>query len=53
MLLHRRLLGLGRPNEVLTPENLQRAYGSHLTVLSGAEGMLALSDTCCDGDSHD
>jgi manganese/iron transport system ATP-binding protein len=53
MLLHRRLLGLGRPNEVLTAENLQRAYGTHLTVLSGAEGMLALSDTCCDGDSHD
>ncbi len=53
MLLKRRLVGLGRPAEVLTPHNLQQAYGSHLTVLPGPEGMLALSDTCCEGESHD
>ncbi len=53
MLLKRTLLGLGKPAEVLTPANLQRAYGSHLTVLNAAEGMLALSDTCCDGDGHE
>ncbi len=53
MLLKRTLVGLGKPAEVLTPENLQRAYGSHLTVLAAAEGMLALSDTCCEGDGHD
>lgn len=56
MLVKRALLGLGKPSEVLTPENLQRAYGSHLTVLSAADGLLALSDTCCDGageDGHD
>jgi manganese/iron transport system ATP-binding protein len=52
MLLNRTLLGLGHPGEVLTPQNLQRAYGSHLTVLTGAEGVIALSDTCCDGDNH-
>ena len=39
--------------DLLTPENLQRAYGSHLTVLNAAEGVIALSDTCCDGDGHD
>ncbi len=53
MLLKRGLLGFGHPAEVLTPENLHRAYGSHLTVLSGPEGVLALSDTCCEGESHD
>lgn len=53
MLLKRELIGLGRPTEVLTPENLHRAYGSHLTVLSGPEGVVALSDTCCEGEHHD
>jgi manganese/iron transport system ATP-binding protein len=50
MLLKRRLIGLGRPQEVLTAANLHRAYGTHLTVLPGAEGLLALSDTCCEGE---
>lgn len=53
MLLKRTLLGLGRPADVLTPANLQRAYGGHLTMLSGPEGMVALSDTCCEGHEHD
>ena len=52
MLLKRRLIGFGHPGEVLTPANLQRAYGTHLTVLPGSDGMLALSDTCCEGDDH-
>jgi manganese/iron transport system ATP-binding protein len=52
MLLKRKLVGFGKPNEVLTTANLQRAYGTHLTVISSAEGLLALSDTCCDGE-HD
>ena len=52
MLLKRTLVGLGSPAEVLTPENLHRAYGSHLTVLSAPEGVLAVSDTCCEGDEH-
>lgn len=53
MLLKRRLIGFGRPAEVLTPANLQTAYGGHLTVLPGPDGLLALSDTCCEGESHD
>ncbi len=52
MLLKRRLIGFGRPEGVLTPANLQAAYGTHLTVLPGSDGMLALSDTCCEGDDH-
>jgi len=50
MLLKRRLIGFGRPAEVLTSEHLQSAYGSHLTILPGPDGMLALSDTCCEGE---
>jgi ABC-type Mn2+/Zn2+ transport system ATPase subunit len=56
MLLKRIVIGFGRPAEVLTPANLQAAYGSHLTVLPGPEGVVALGDTCCDGavdDGHD
>lgn len=52
MLLKRKLLAFGHPGDVLTPERLRQAYGTHLTVLPGPEGMLALSDTCCDGE-HD
>jgi manganese/iron transport system ATP-binding protein len=52
MLLKRKLIGFGKPAEVLTPANLQRAYGTHLTIIPGSEGLLALSDTCCDGE-HD
>jgi manganese/iron transport system ATP-binding protein len=50
MLLKRGLIGLGRPNQVLTPANLQAAYGTHLTVLPGPDGLLALNDTCCEGE---
>ena len=53
MLLKRGLIGLGSPAEVLSRENLQRAYGGHLTVLAAPEGIIALSDTCCEGDGHD
>ena len=49
MLLKRRLLGFGLPEEVFTPENLKDAYGSHLHVIpTGANGdAIAISDTCC------
>jgi ABC-type Mn2+/Zn2+ transport system ATPase subunit len=47
MLLHRRMLGVGTPAEVLTPENLLAAYGGHLQLIPSQEGTLAISDTCC------
>ena len=54
MLLRRKLLAFGHADEVLTAERLRLAYGTHLTVLQAPEGMLALGDTCCDGDhEHD
>jgi len=54
MLLKRKLLAFGHSSDVLTPENLRLAYGTHLTVLPVPDGLLALGDTCCDGEhEHD
>ena len=49
MLLNRRVMALGRPDEVLAPDTLLRAYGGHLHVLPAEDGALVLTDTCCDG----
>ena len=53
MLLRRRIIGFGPAAEVLTPANLRQAYGSHMTVITAPEGVLALSDTCCEGDEEE
>lgn len=50
MLLNRRLLGFGRPEEVFTPELLHVAYGGHLHLLQMDDGTMMLGDTCCGGD---
>jgi ABC-type Mn2+/Zn2+ transport system ATPase subunit len=50
MLLRHALLGFGAPAQVLTAGNLQRAYGAHMTVIDTPSGVMALSDTCCDGE---
>jgi manganese/iron transport system ATP-binding protein len=47
MLLNHRLLGIGQPEEVLTPERLVQAYGGHMRLIQIEDGVLALSDTCC------
>jgi manganese/iron transport system ATP-binding protein len=51
MLLNSRLLGLGRPGDVFTPERLQTAYGDHLRLVQTDDGVMVLSDTCCGGDT--
>jgi manganese/iron transport system ATP-binding protein len=48
MLLNRRLLGLGKPQEVFTTALLLEAYGGHLHLVPTGEGLMALGDTCCD-----
>lgn len=50
MLLNRRLLGLGLPGQVFTPERLMAAYGGHMHMIETPNGALVLSDTCCDGE---
>ena len=47
MLLNNRLLGIGRPDDVFTPERLQMAYGGHLRLVQTDDGVMVLSDTCC------
>ena len=50
MLLNRRLLGLGVPGHVFTPEHLMAAYGGHIHMIETAAGTMVLSDTCCEGE---
>ena len=52
MLLNRQLLGFGEPDEVFTEDALMTAYGGHLHLLPVNGGVLAVSDTCCEGDHH-
>ncbi len=52
MLLNKHLLAMGPADEALTPENLIAAYGGSLQLIPAADGALALSDTCCDGEHH-
>jgi manganese/iron transport system ATP-binding protein len=49
MLLNGQLLGFGDPHKVLTPDQLQIAYGGHLRLVDTENGHLILSDTCCNG----
>ncbi len=49
MLLNRRLIGYGSPEEVFTREALVEAYGDHLHVLSGENGALMIADTHLEG----
>ncbi len=52
MLLNKELLAIGPAEETLRPENLMRAYGGTLQLLPTEDGMLAIGDTCCEGE-HD
>ncbi len=44
LLLNGRLIALGRPEEVLTADNLVVAYGGHLHAQDG----ILIADSCCD-----
>jgi manganese/iron transport system ATP-binding protein len=48
LLLNRRLVGFGLPQEVFTTERLVAAYGGHLRLVESDRDTFALSDTCCD-----
>jgi len=53
MLLNHRLVGIGQPHQVFTPERLTQAYGGHMHLIETDNGdVMALSDTCC-GQGHD
>ena len=48
MLLNRRLMGFGSPEQVFTPEQLRAAYGGHLRLVQTGNDLLVVADTCCD-----
>jgi ABC-type Mn2+/Zn2+ transport system ATPase subunit len=50
MLLNRRLIALGPPPEVFTRPLLMQAYGGHMHVVPEGNGVMVLTDTCCDGE---
>jgi len=47
MLINGRLVGMGPAESVFTAQRLQEAYGGQLRLLQTADGLVALSDTCC------
>jgi len=47
LLLHRSMIGYGSPAQVLTPENLRRAYGSCVRVVEAEGGTMLVSDSAC------
>lgn len=52
LLLNRRLIAFGPAHQVLQPETLMRAYGGRLKLVEGELGLLAMDDTCCEGDEE-
>jgi manganese/iron transport system ATP-binding protein len=50
MLLNKRLVRFGAPQEVLTSENLLLAYRGHAQLIQDADGRTTLADTCCSGE---
>jgi manganese/iron transport system ATP-binding protein len=54
MLLNHHLIGFGLPHDILTSENLLRAYGGQAQMIRDGDGLATLADTCCDGEEeHD
>lgn len=53
LLLRKRPIALGKPNEVLTSENLREAYGKALHLIHTSEGTLALGEACCPGEHRE
>ncbi|MBN2147574.1 MAG: metal ABC transporter ATP-binding protein [Anaerolineales bacterium] len=52
MLLNRRLIGLGKAEDVFSPQNLVDAYGGHLRLVTTENGTIVVEDTCCDEGGH-
>jgi ABC-type cobalamin/Fe3+-siderophores transport system ATPase subunit len=51
LLLNRRVIAFGFPEQVLTTANLLAAYGSHIHVVRSGSEELVLADSCCGGGS--
>lgn len=49
LLLNRRLVAFGIPEQVFTPEALRAAYGGHLRLVQIGGELVVVGDTCCEG----
>lgn len=47
LLLNRRLIAFGPPQQVLTTPNLLAAYGGQMHIVRTGDGEVMLADTCC------
>jgi ABC-type Mn2+/Zn2+ transport system ATPase subunit len=52
MLLNKTIVSYGPPADVLTSQNLLRAYGGHMHVIDDDSGAMLLTDTCCEGEDE-
>ena len=53
MLINKKLMGFGDPEEVFNSKALAEAYQSHLHFIPSENGKLALSDMCCNEEEPD
>jgi manganese/iron transport system ATP-binding protein len=52
MLLNHQIIRFGSAQEVLTSENLLRAYGGHAQLIHAEDGTSTVTDSCCDGEEE-
>ena len=52
LLLNHRLISLGEPASALNEENLKRAYGDRIQVLTHEQDISVLDDSCCGEEEH-
>ncbi len=53
MLLKRRLIGIGKPDEVFTRVNLNQAYGDRIQVEVNDSEIPFIDETCCGDEEHE
>ena len=53
MLLNKKMLGFGAPEDIFTRELLLEAYRGHLHFVEGEYDTLAVGDDCCEGEHHE
>ena len=53
LLLNRRVVAYGTPQQVFTRPHLVQAYGGHMHLLPEGEGVMVLTDTCCEGEESE
>ena len=52
MLLNRKVIKIGPPDQVFDAQTLKLAYGDHVHLVPTEEGMLAMDDACCDDEDE-